>query len=132
MNNAKHLSITTKTQVMTDGMIETGRVWGNLETCDFWDKADYIMPTPWLAPMVSYLAMNIKITGRTVRYNVKGLLGCGVVRVSITIPGDCEPDTVIGGWVLANTMAEDLDGMIADAEAAETARKLADSLQRLS
>ena len=116
MTNTKHLVITAQTQLMTDGMLNTGRCWGQLEECTFWDKAELIMLTPWRDSVMgpgAYLAVNLKITGRTVRYDVKGMLGCGVVRVLVTIPGDGEPDETVGGWVLASTLGEDLDAMIA-------------------
>lgn len=127
MNNAKHFVINSSTQLMTDGMLSTGRCWGDLETCEFWDKADFILLTPWRDSVIgpgAYRAVNVKITGRTVRYDVKGMLGCGVVRVLITMPGDCEPDETVGGWVLANTLGENLDILIEE-------NALADSLRRL-
>lgn len=44
---------------------------------------------------IKSLAVEIKVTGRTLqRHN-----GLRCVRVQITFPGDCEPDTVTGGWM---------------------------------
>ena len=126
MNNVKHLVINAETQLMTDGMISTGRCWGKLETCEFWDKADFILLTPYLETnngSNAYRAVNIKITGRTVRYDVKGLLGCPVVRVLVTMPGDGEPDETVGGWVDFNTLGEDLDAMLAGQDAFDNARR---------
>ena len=103
-----HNVISTATKVKTDGMLTWGREWAAIERCDFWERAEYIMPTAWHATendSHAYRAMNIRITGHKVRYNVQGMLGCGVVRVQITLPGDGASDTVIGGWVLADTLS---------------------------
>ncbi len=44
---------------------------------------------------VTSVACEIEVTGRTLR-EVKGFRA---VRVKITFPGDCEPDTVMGGYM---------------------------------
>lgn len=41
------------------------------------------------------LAVRVEVTGRT----IQRVQGYTVVRVRITFPGDCEPDTVCGGWM---------------------------------
>lgn len=47
------------------------------------------------------LAVNLVVTGRSVRWNSKdGFYG---VRVKVEFVGDCEPSTFVGGWVKLNS-----------------------------
>lgn len=48
--------------------------------------------------VIKELAVNVEITGRTRRR----ISGDYYVRVKITFVGDCEPDTVSGGWIPAS------------------------------
>ena len=53
------------------------------------------LPTNSGGPIKS-LAVEIEVTGRTYRYSAAGNRQ---IRVKITFPGDCEPDTVTHGWM---------------------------------
>jgi len=44
---------------------------------------------------IKCLAVRVEVTGRT----LKRVAGLRVVRVRITFVGDCEPDTVVGGYM---------------------------------
>ncbi len=60
-----------------------------------WDKADFRIPTPHLAPVIESLAVKVEVTGRT--YQRKN--GEYWVRVRIEYVGDCEPSTFVPGWM---------------------------------
>lgn len=57
---------------------------------------DYYLPTHSGGP-VKELGVNVEITGRTRQRRCGGWY----VRCRITFVGDCEPDTVVKGWVPA-------------------------------
>jgi hypothetical protein len=72
---------------------------GRIIRADESEFATYRMPLENGGPIES-LACNIEVTGRTVQRRDGGGLW---VRVKITFPGDCEPDTVTGGWMLVKS-----------------------------
>ena len=82
-------------RVIPDGWGNPGNTSGSLLIpCDDWDKADFRLPTGYHEFHYD-LAVNVEVTGRTVQS--KG--GCYVIRVKVTFVGDCEPDTISGGWM---------------------------------
>lgn len=71
--------------------------YGNcLEPSD-WEPARFRLPTQSNGPVKS-IAVNITVTGRTVRRDN----GCYAVRVLIEFVGDCEPSTLVRGWMHVN------------------------------
>lgn len=48
---------------------------------------------------VRQLAVNIEVTGRTIKYIERGLSEQRAVRCRIIIVGDGEPNTAISGWL---------------------------------
>lgn len=52
------------------------------------------------SPVIESIAVEIEVTGRTVQKDPKS--GCQAIRVKVTFPGDCEPDTECGGWLYAS------------------------------
>jgi hypothetical protein len=60
-----------------------------------WERADFYLSTG-RAHGVTQVAVNIQITGRTLRRRMGSLY----VRVKITLVGDGEPDREHGGWLL--------------------------------
>lgn len=72
-----------------------------LADCTDWDRADYRIPTHCIP---DGLACNVELSGRVVRWDAPGLSGTPVVRVRVTFVGDGEPDQVVGGWVLYNSL----------------------------
>jgi hypothetical protein len=91
-------------QVLTDGRLKNGWCWVNqaLELSD-WEGAEFVLPGDESRFRPSR-AVNVKATGRKVRFDAPGLAGVAVVRVSVTFVGDGEPDEVVGGWVLVSTL----------------------------
>jgi len=84
-----------------EGMRIFGDEWANGEngsvellTCDDWDKAEF----RYNHLDMSFPALNVEITGRVAYYG--RAYSPYRVRVQITSPGDGEPDTVFGGWLL--------------------------------
>lgn len=70
-----------------------GWTWGSkLEAGDSFST--FRIPVHSGGPITS-LAVEIEVTGRT----LQRVAGLRMVRVKITFPGDCEPDTVTGGWM---------------------------------
>lgn len=85
------------TLVITDGRAARGGCFEKLVESD-WEKAEFRLMEPKLGRDV---AVNVKVTGKTVRYDAPKLGGVPLVRVQVTFVGDGEPDEKVGGWVYA-------------------------------
>ena len=92
-------------RVITDRRVEAGRVFEALIPCE-WEAAEFRLPgvadDGFALPA---LAVNVEVTGKAVRMDVPRLVGTPVVRARVTFVGDCEADTTVGGWVLAEDVA---------------------------
>jgi len=62
-----------------------------------WDRAHYYLPVHSGGP-VNEVAVNVTVTGRTIQADQ----GSSAVRVMIEFVGDCEPSTVVRGWLHLN------------------------------
>ena len=83
---------TIKAQVGTYVEVDSWGHGAQLIDCPEWDLADFRLPG-----LADY-AVNIEVTGRTIRYPW-GRYGGPAVRVLVTFVGDCEPDQFARGWM---------------------------------
>jgi len=79
--------------VEPDGWAPVG---SRLEAEDYWDRAEFRLPTLSGGPVKS-VACNVYRTG----YKAHFSHGQYRVRVRIEFPGDGDPDTHCGGWLYA-------------------------------
>ena len=102
MSNTKY-TVDTNTLVITDGML-AGHwpAFRSLAVCEVPEFADFRLEVAG----IHHAAVNIKVTGRKVRYDVTGLSGVPCMRVKVTYVGDGEPDYSVGGWAKATTLVK--------------------------
>lgn len=94
------LEIGIGTEIISDGSREQGGIFQALEICDFWEAADYIYRGDD-GRFIPDRPVNVRQTGRTVRYDAPGLRGLPVIRIAITFPGDGDEDVTVSGWARA-------------------------------
>ncbi len=101
MTPLDHLTapIAPGTRVLTDSRNAKSWAFDVLNASD-WDGAEFYLTGDPLS-FIPDLAVNVKVTGRTVRFDAPNLYNVPVIRVEITFVHEDDEDVKVGGWMLA-------------------------------